>query len=87
MQAQSGEQYYNLSISHNMSACLNLLRMYASPEWRAKLQAQSGTIYLQAQSGELTESKPGSGPLPAQSGELVIGPERHQDSGQPRAAS
>ena len=87
MQAQSGEQYYNLSISHNMSVRPNLLRMYASPEWRAKLQAQSGIIYLPAQSGELPKSKASSDPQAAQSGELVISPERHQASSQPRVAS
>ncbi len=87
MQAQSGEQFYNLAISHNMSTCLTLLRMYASPEWRAQLQAQSGSICQPAQSGELTESEAVSNPLPAQSGELVRGPERRQDSSQPRAAS
>ncbi len=43
--------------SHNMSTCLTLLRMYASPEWRAKLLAQSGTIQQPAQSGELTMSQ------------------------------
>ncbi len=57
MQAQSGEQYYILFISHNMSVRPNLLRTYASPEWRAKLQAQSGIIYLPAQSGELPKSE------------------------------
>jgi hypothetical protein len=87
MQAQSGEQYYILFTSHNMSVRPNLLRTYASPEWRAKLQAQSGIIYLPAQSGELPKSKTGSDPQPAQSGELVIGPERHQASSQPKVAS
>ncbi len=87
MQAQSGEQYYNLFISHNMSVRPNLLRMYASPEWGAKLQAQSGIIYLPAQCGELPKSKTGSDPQPAQSGELVASPERRQASSQPRVAS
>jgi hypothetical protein len=74
--------------SHNIPICFTLWHMYASPEWRAKLQAQSGTIQQPAQSGELiNKPRPGSDPLPAQSGELVKGPERRQDSSQPRAAS
>jgi hypothetical protein len=87
MQAQSGEQYYILFISHNMSVHPNLLRTYVSPEWRAKLQAQSGNIYLPAQSGELPKSEAGSEPQPAQSGELVVSTERRQASSQPRVAS